>query len=113
MKRMIAVLTALIMVFTSAVALADNSSGVKLVAVAGNIESNQVTVDIMLTENTGIAGIKLAVKYDTSKMKALNVEANSPALHHGRVPLVKLAITHMTQIIIIPLPVRLCLLHLN
>ena len=38
MKRMIAVLTALIMVFTSAVALADNSSGVKLVAVAGNIE---------------------------------------------------------------------------
>lgn len=74
MKRMIAVLTALIMVFTSAVALADNSSGVKLVAVAGNIESNQVTVDIMLTENTGIAGIKLAVKYDTSKMKALNVK---------------------------------------
>lgn len=77
MKRMIAVLTALIMVFTSAVALADNSSGVKLVAVAGNIESNQVTVDIMLTENTGIAGIKLAVKYDTSKMKALNVKRGS------------------------------------
>ena len=77
MKRMIAVLTALIMVFTSAVALADNSSGVKLVAVAGNIESNQVTVDIMLTENTGIAGIKLAVKYDTSKMKALNLKRGS------------------------------------
>ena len=77
MKRMIAVLTALIMVFTSAVALADNSSGVKLVAVAGNIESNQVTVDIMLTENTGIAGIKLAIKYDTSKMKALNVKRGS------------------------------------
>ena len=77
MKRMIAVLTALIMAFTSAVALADNSSGVKLVAVAGNIESNQVTVDIMLTENTGIAGIKLAVKYDTSKMKALNVKRGS------------------------------------